>query len=99
MIKKISENEFTKAYSYEREKGTIEMYVSKAYDEDTDKHFLVANIVSIPELNVERIQYPISFETENNRDYALENEVNELWVEVFLDNIIDYIKNQKNEKV
>lgn len=60
----ISENNFTKAYFY----NGVQIFISKAFDEDSDKHFLVHSIPLIPELNVHHLQFPIEFESEAQRD-------------------------------
>lgn len=60
----ISENNFTKAYMCN---GTM-IYISKAYDEDSDKHFLVNSIPEIAEVNAHHIQFPIAFDSEEQRD-------------------------------
>lgn len=65
-VKLVSENEFTKHYKYEEKE--IDCYLSKAYDEETDKHFLVASIPKIPQLNAMHIQYPMAFDTEQERN-------------------------------
>ena len=65
-VKLVSENEFTKHHRYEEK--DIDCYLSKAYDEETEKHFLVASIPRIPELNAMHIQYPMVFDTQEERD-------------------------------
>ena len=70
-VKLISENEFTKHHRYEEKE--IDCYLSKAYDEETEKHFLVASIPRIPELNAMHIQYPMVFDTQEERDEFFKN--------------------------
>ena len=85
-----SENEFTKVFKYK----DIDLFMSKAYDEDTDKHFLVASMPKIPELNVEMIQLPIQYESEGERDESFKN-LDLVQAKNFLDNIISQIREQK----
>ena len=66
MAGSLSENEFTKHHKYEEK--DIDCYLSKAYDEETEKHFLIASIPRIPELNAMHIQYPMVFDNEAERN-------------------------------
>ena len=87
-IKLVSENEFTKHHMYEEKE--IDCYLSKSYDEETDKHFLVASIPRIPELSVMHIQFPMVFENEAERDYYFDT-FNPL---EFLDELMAQMKEQ-----
>lgn len=87
-IKLISENEFTKHYKYEEK--DIDCYLSKAFDEETDKHFLVASIPRIPELNAMHIQYPMVFENEAERNKFFED----FDALDFLDYLLEQMKQQ-----
>ena len=68
MTQLVSENEFTKIFK--KEEDNIDLYVSKAYDEESDKHYLVASIPVIEELGVQGIQLPLQYETSEQRDLA-----------------------------
>ena len=70
-VKLVSENEFTKHHKYEEKE--IDCYLSKAYDEESKKHFLVASMPKIPELNAIHIQYPMVFDTEEERNEFFDN--------------------------
>ena len=90
-VKAVSENEFTKAFTY---KENVELFFSKAYDEDSDKHFIILSIPKIEEVEAAQINYPFSFETELERDNFFKNfELG--WVEQFIEDIIQHIKEQK----
>lgn len=65
-IETISENEFTRHFRYYDKE--MDLYLSKAYDEEGNKHCLVASIPNIPSLNVMHIQFPFVFEEESERD-------------------------------
>jgi len=64
----ISENNFTKAFVFD---GTY-IFISKAYDEDSDKHFLVNSIPEIREVNAHHVQFPIGFNSEQERDQTFD---------------------------
>ena len=64
----ISENNFTKAFIFN---GTY-IFISKAYDEDSDKHFLVNSIPEIREVNAHHVQFPIGFNSEQERDQTFD---------------------------
>ena len=88
----VTENEFTKSFKYVD--GDIELFISKGVDEETDKHFLVASIPLIEELNVAKIQFPILFEDQAQRDaafidFSVENATD------FIEQVIAEIKNRK----
>jgi len=87
-IKLVSENEFTKHHRYEEKE--IDCYLSKSYDEETDKHFLIASIPRIPELSVMHIQFPMVFENEAERNYYFDT-FNPL---EFLDDLMAQMKEQ-----
>lgn len=96
-VKVVSESEFTKAFTY---KENVELFFSKAYDEDSDKHFILLSIPVIEEVEAGQINYPFGFDSEAQRDEFFKNfELG--WVEQLIQDIIQYIKEQKqktNEK-
>lgn len=63
----LSDNGFTKIFKV---RGDIDLFLSKAVDEETNKHYFVATIREIPELNAHGVQFPFEFETESERDEA-----------------------------
>ena len=87
-VKIVSENEFTKHYKYEEK--SIDCYLSKAYDEETDKHFLVASIPKIEELNAMHIQYPMVFENEAERNEHFQS----FNAQLFIDHLLEEMKIQ-----
>lgn len=77
----LADNNVTKTFKVNSPVGgEIDVFITKAFDEDSNVHFLVINIPIIPKLKVERIQYPISFQSEDYRNMAYEKEVNENWL-------------------
>jgi hypothetical protein len=59
-----SENDVQKIFK----SHDVDVYVGKAFDEETNKHFLIFSIPLIPEANVQHIQFPYVFDTEKERD-------------------------------
>jgi len=74
----------------------IDVYVGKAYDEDTDKHFLVFSIPIIPEANVQHIQFPYIFETEKERDEVFTH-LDDKYISAFIEKLISQIEENKKK--
>ena len=85
-----SENEFTKIFK----NGDMEIYLSKAYDEDGDKHFLVASIPHIAELDASEIKYPFTFDTMEERDEYFVNFDTKMAKE-FIRNLVKFMLEQQ----
>jgi hypothetical protein len=94
--KLIEANDFSKSYEY----GDTKLYIGKAFDEETDKHFIVLSLPNITEVNAHNVQFPINFSSEKERDDAF-YEMDEQYVEVVIGEIIKEIKqrNAETEKV
>jgi len=60
----LDKNEFSKTYR----RGAVSIYIAKAYDEDSQKHFVVISIPEIAHLNVSKLQLPITFDFLEQRD-------------------------------
>lgn len=69
-VELVAENEFSKQFKLE---GDIDLFLSKAVDDETSKHYIVTSIPIIKEVNCEHIQYPLQFDTEEERDNAFNN--------------------------
>lgn len=88
----VSKNDFTKFFkSYD-----IELYISKAYDDEENKHFLIYSIPEIPEVGVARIQFPSVFETEKIRDDVFDL-ISEKDAASFVESLITEIKSRQVE--
>ena len=90
----ISDNGFTKIFKLRED---VDLFLSKAVDEDTDKHYMVATIREIKELNAHGIQFPFEYDDESIRD----NEYNEWGESVardFLEFSIQFIKEKDKLK-
>jgi len=98
-IELIAENEFSKTFKYKDEINEIDMYIAKAYDDEQDKHYIVASIPYIKEVYSERVQFPFIFEDEqdmNNGFLAFDL----AFAKDFIPKLIQMIKdnNAKQEK-
>jgi len=95
MKKLVSESKFTKHF----ELNEIQLFIHKAYDEDSDKHFITPCIPFINELNIQDLKDSLVFENEAERDIAFEN-----WDVDFADYYIQFTiekikkQNAENEK-
>ena len=74
----------------------IDVYVGKAFDEDTDKHFLVFSIPVIPTANVQHIQFPYVFDTEKERDEVFTH-LDDKYITVFVEKLISQIEENKKK--
>jgi hypothetical protein len=74
----------------------IDVYVGKAYDEDSDKHFLIFSIPVIPEANVQHIQFPYVFESEKERDEVFTH-MDDKYISVFVEKLISQIEENKKK--
>lgn len=63
-FKLLEQNEFSKHFKSE----DIDIYLAKAYDEDSKTDYVVANIPVIPETRTEHITYPMPFTNPEERD-------------------------------
>ncbi len=98
MTKLKSSNEFTKVYV--NEELEVEMYISKAYDEDTDKHYLVASIPEIKEFSVHKVQLPLEFDTAELRDETFNNFDGDRLLNLIIEDVRkkqEYLKNSDNQ--
>lgn len=87
-----AQNEFSKTF----DNGEIKLYIAKAVDEDSNKHFIVCSIPQIQEVDASSIQYPLEYQTAEERDANFqifeENEAMQ-----FVTELIDFIKLQKEK--
>lgn len=74
----------------------IDVYVGKAYDEDSDKHFLIFSIPVIPSANVQHIQFPYVFESEKERDDVFIG-IDDKYITVFVEKLISQIEENKKQ--
>jgi hypothetical protein len=87
-----SENDVQKIFK----SHDVDVYVGKAFDEETDKHFLIFSIPVIPEANVQHIQFPYIFDTEKERDEVFTHlEAN--YISDFVEKLIIQIEENKKQ--
>jgi hypothetical protein len=83
----VSENKFSKIFKI----GEIDLYVAKAFDEESNVHFIVCSIPVIKEITAMDIQYPVYCQSEVSRDAMFDN-FDIPFAEGFLDALIKEIK-------
>lgn len=89
----ISGNEFSKHFKY----GNVDVYLNKAFDEDSTKHYIIASIPNIEEVNVQHLNYPLVFDTEIERDSDFD-EFDGSKVTLLVEGAIDFIKEQQEKQ-
>ena len=92
MKKLISESKFSKHF----ELDNINLYIHKAFDEDSDKHFIIPCIPTIEELNINDLKDSLVFDNEAERDIAFEN-WNLDFTDYYVNFTIEKIKKQNAE--
>lgn len=60
----LSDNGITKTFKQE----DVDIFFSKAFDEESNVHFCVISIPEIKQLSVQGIQFPFAFDSEADRD-------------------------------
>jgi hypothetical protein len=90
----LSDNGFTKIFKV---RGDIDIFLSKAVDEDTNKHYMVASIREIKELDAHGIQFPFEFNSESDRDKDF-NKFKEKEAREFVEFSIQFIKEKEEWK-
>jgi hypothetical protein len=88
-----SENEFTKIFK----DGDIEIYLSKAFDEDSGIHYLVASVPKISEVDASDIKYPFPFDTDVMRDEFFKI-FDTTSAKEFTRDLVAFIKEQKQKE-
>ena len=97
-VELIAENEFSKTFKYIDDLNEIDIFVSKAFDDEQDKHYIVASIPYIKQVGAERVQFPFIFEDEQDRDNGFEG-FDLHFVNKFIPELIEMIiKNNKEQQ-
>jgi hypothetical protein len=89
-----SQNENTKIYNFNDKE--IMLYISRAYDEESGRHFLTYDIPEIASLGVQKISDIKEFESEDVRDLLFKS-IDERWVEIYIKKLVVHI-NQNSAK-
>lgn len=78
----VANNNITKTFkAISKVGGEIDVFITKAFDDESSTHFIIINIPTIPALNVNEIQLPVSFESEEIRNNSFDEQVTEGWIE------------------
>lgn len=85
----VEENQFSRTYQY----GDVKLFIAKAFDDVQNKHYIVCSIPEIPELSVLKIQYPMEFQVEADRDSVFDT----FDATDFIDSVKNHIINQKEK--
>ena len=91
-MKLSEENEFSKHFVGE----DAELFLGKAFDDETNSHFLVFRIPKIEKLNVAHIQYPISFETSMDDRDQFFKDFDDKRASEFLESVMEEIERRNN---
>ena len=95
----VQQNEFTKVFTYGE---SVSMYAHKAVDNSTgkDRHFILFSIPILPDMGVEQINYPMEFDTIENRDELFTNLDGDMIMERIREQIVENRKlmEEKNEE-
>jgi hypothetical protein len=89
-----SQNENTKIFNFNDKE--IMLYISRAYDEESGRHFLTYDIPEIASLGVQKISDIKEFESEDVRDLLFKS-IDERWVEIYIKKLVIHI-NQNSSK-
>jgi len=83
--------------AFKNEHGT-DLFIKKAYDEDTDCHMLLAYIPKDEQLGLTMVMNPIAYPSEKDRDDAFTNNVNDNFANSFYQALIVHIENSKKNE-
>jgi hypothetical protein len=97
-IELIAENEFSKTFKYIDEISEIDLFIAKAYDDEQNRHYVVASIPYIKETGSERVQFPFIFEDEEDMNNGFIG-FDLFFVKKFIPELIGMIKKQNEEKL
>ena len=92
--KLIEQGKFTKEF----ELNDVKLFIHKGVMEQNDekRYFLIHNIPVIAELNVERIELPVSCEGEEEMNESFEK-LDCVYADFFINGIIEQIRSQKEQ--
>jgi hypothetical protein len=88
----VSENEFSKVFKVD----DVDLYVTQAFDEESNTYFLICSIPVIPVLNVEHIKFPIAFQTKEEMGQGF-TQLTPDWASKFISDAIEYIKENRKK--
>jgi hypothetical protein len=79
---------------FKDEEGT-DLFVNKAYDEETNTHCLLIFMPSFPKYNLLGIQQPLAYESEQQRDEFYTHGVNDEFANTFIKNLSEHVENSR----
>jgi hypothetical protein len=88
----VSENEFSKIFKVD----DIDLYLTKAHDDESGLYYLICSVPIIPELGVEHIKFPIAFNSKDEMEQGF-TQLTPDWASKFVQDAIEYIKNNRKE--
>ena len=89
-----STGENTKVFNFNDKE--VMLYISRGFEEDSNKHFITHDIPEIVDLNCYRIQDPIEFETAELRDEIFKS-IDENYAEMYIKRMVLRLsQNKKN---
>ena len=88
----VSENEFSKVFKVD----DVDLYVTQAFDEESNTYFLICSIPVIPILNVEHIKFPIAFQSKEEMGQGF-TQLTPDWASKFISDAIEYIKENRRK--
>jgi hypothetical protein len=88
----VSENEFSKVFKVD----DVDLYVTQAFDEESNTYFLICSIPVIPVLNVEHIKFPIAFKTKEEMGQGF-TQLTPDWASKFISDATEYIKENRRK--
>lgn len=89
----VSENEFTKVFKID----DVDMFISQAFDEETNLHYLIISIPEIPKIGVSHIQFPIAFNLKEEMQQAFKEQLTPDWASKFLSDAIQHIEENRKK--
>jgi hypothetical protein len=88
----VSENEFTKIFKVD----DIDLFLSKAHDEESGMYYIICSIPTIPKVGVEHIKFPIAFNTKDEMEQGF-TQITPDWASKFLQDAIQYIEDNRKQ--
>jgi hypothetical protein len=74
----------------------IDVFINKAYDEETQTHALLIYIPKIPQFNILQLRQPIFYESQEERD-RIYTELGDEFVNQFWQQLVNHITEQKEK--
>ena len=75
----------------------VDLFINKANDEDTDQHLLLVYIPKDDTLGVQMLMNPIQYPSEQDRDNAFVNNVNDEFANSFYESLKIHIEQNRKK--